>query len=442
MKTLAIAGALSPVVIFLLSLLYKLTGKAVAVAVAWVFPAEILDPGVLGVLAEYAARKKKRVGLSGRNWTAKYLFVQPAGEYRHVPFLQMWLTTRVMFVGRAMVIIHYRSAHSGSDCSTMVARYLRGTLDFQKFVLDAFAARTGAAVLSKRFAVYNIPENGRSDEEWMTKGAAPSPTPVPVDHDRSQLVTEAPVGYDMSELGVPVPPHPFDSYSESEQTREIRNDFEFWLSRRRWYEQRGIAWRRGYLLHGAPGTGKTSLVRSLAQEYDVPVYRFDIASLNTAEFRRRVRDVNSKPAIFLFDDIDGIYSNREVPQPKARPDGRYDDDEITAYAKRMSGVTFDGFLDVLDGVEQLDGIAVFVTTNYPERLDAALTRPGRLDLHVAIVGPDAAGRRKIVERIVDHPETVEAVLREVPGTASPAVLREAAIEAALRDEWGKKGAAA
>lgn len=138
--------------------------------------------------------------------------------------------------------------------------------------------------------------------------------------------------------------------------KEIEDDLQEFLDSEEWYHDRDIPWRRGYLLEGVPGSGKTSLIRALASEFDLNLYMIPLQEVTDEHlvdlFNR------SKNGIVLLEDIDCIYSKRD---------------------ETGGGATFSGLLNSLDGAMSLDGRIVFMTTNHPEQLDKALIRPGRVD---------------------------------------------------------------
>jgi chaperone BCS1 len=143
-----------------------------------------------------------------------------------------------------------------------------------------------------------------------------------------------------------------------------------------WYAERGIPYRRGYLLHGPPGTGKTTLVLALAGELKLSVAVLSLSSrLMSDDSLRTLIDGLPAATLFLIEDVDCVFKERRSTDPQA-------------------GVTLSGLLNALDGVSSREGRVLFLTTNHPERLDPALVRPGRVDRKVELghATPDQARR--------------------------------------------------
>lgn len=154
------------------------------------------------------------------------------------------------------------------------------------------------------------------------------------------------------------------------------SDARRFLEREAWYAERGVPWRRGYLLYGPPGTGKTSLIRATASELGLDLAIVDLAkkSLDDAAL---VEALSTAPsgAMLVLEDVDAAFAGR------SREDA-------------ASGLTFSGLLNALDGLAAQEGRIVVMTTNHRELLDPALIRPGRADLHleIGLAGPREAAR--------------------------------------------------
>lgn len=152
------------------------------------------------------------------------------------------------------------------------------------------------------------------------------------------------------------------------------------LDSRSWYVQRGIPYRRGYLLHGPPGTGKSSAVVAIASALgmDIAVLNLSNAVLDDNDLANRLADVPPN-AIVLMEDIDCAFVARKSED-------------------RACKVTFSGLLNAIDGVAAGEGRLLFATTNHPEKLDPALVRPGRIDRRIIIDLADREQLRRIFQR--------------------------------------------
>jgi chaperone BCS1 len=131
-----------------------------------------------------------------------------------------------------------------------------------------------------------------------------------------------------------------------------------------WYSDRGVPWRLGILLHGAPGNGKSSLVAAVASHLNAQIYTFSLKGISDRDLPRLIQDVN-RNSVLLIEDIDCVSKGREV-------DGQ---------------VSFSTLLNCLDGLSATEGRLLFITTNHPEHLDPALVRPGRIDIELELSNP-------------------------------------------------------
>jgi len=163
-----------------------------------------------------------------------------------------------------------------------------------------------------------------------------------------------------------------------EKNHLIQDVEKFKTSKKR-YSDLGVPYHRGYLLHGPPGTGKTSLVSALAQRFGMSIYAIN---LNEFSDRALIKAINEVPqnSVILFEDIDCMSSGKARVAPGEWPSRKglrnsEDKDEILG----MLGVTLSGLLNVLDGFSAPENVLFVMTTNRFESLDLALLRPGRID---------------------------------------------------------------
>ncbi|XLR20948.1 hypothetical protein S83_048860, partial [Arachis hypogaea] len=142
------------------------------------------------------------------------------------------------------------------------------------------------------------------------------------------------------------------------------------LRRKEYYKRVGKAWKRGYFLYGPPGTGKSSLIAATANYLRFDIYDLDLKEVQfNSDLRRLLIGTGSK-SILAIEDIDcsvQLHNRKDA-------DGTDDDDKVT----------LSGLLNFIDGLWSSCGEEriVICTTNHKERLDPALLRPGRMDLHI------------------------------------------------------------
>lgn len=183
---------------------------------------------------------------------------------------------------------------------------------------------------------------------------------------QGKLVIHTAWGIEWRPFGQPRQKRPVKSVVLATGVAEkIEEDIKAFLSRRQWYADRGIPYRRGYLLHGPPGSGKTSFIQALAGSlsYDICVLNLSERGLTDDKLFHLLSNVPERSFI-LMEDVDAAFNKRV----QTSEDGY------------QSSVTFSGFLNALDGVASGEERIIFLTTNHVEKLDPALIRPGRVDL--------------------------------------------------------------
>jgi len=132
------------------------------------------------------------------------------------------------------------------------------------------------------------------------------------------------------------------------------------------YVNHGIPYKRSYLFYGPPGAGKTSMIQALAGRFNRSICYLQLVHPEmTDDGLKRAVLKCPKNAIIVLEDIDALFNAADRS------------------AREQSGsLTFSGLLNSLDGIGFPMGQIFVLTTNHRERLDPALVRPGRVDLHV------------------------------------------------------------
>jgi hypothetical protein len=191
--------------------------------------------------------------------------------------------------------------------------------------------------------------------------------------------------YNYWELGSRMRPRTLESVILGDGQGEfLRRDMQAFLRGHEWYARIGIPYRRGYLLYGEPGNGKTSLVKALASELSMNIYLLNLSMPDMTDGRlaglmMQVAD-NS---LVLMEDVDCAFVKRE-----RKSGGKGGGD----------GMTFSGLLNAIDGVASPEGQIVCMTTNHRERLDPALIRPGRADVQVYVGNASRDQARRLFQR--------------------------------------------
>ncbi|KAG0341852.1 hypothetical protein BG004_005875 [Podila humilis] len=173
---------------------------------------------------------------------------------------------------------------------------------------------------------------------------------------------------------------PYDTYWSCSSTRaprafhsvilakglkeELLEDITTFRNSSQWYHDRGVPYRRGYLLHGPPGTGKTSFIVALAGHLrmSVCIVNLGISGLNDQQLDQLLNNA-PRNSILLMEDVDAALIKRQAGRAQSG----------------SNNVTLSGILNALDGITAQEGSVVFMTTNHIRKLAPALIRPGRCD---------------------------------------------------------------
>ena len=238
----------------------------------------------------------------------------------------------------------------------------------------------------------------------------------------------------LREVLVQIPDIKWDDIGGLEDVKqELKEAVEWPLKHPETFQRLGIRPPKGTLLYGIPGTGKTLLAKAVASESEanfISVKGPELLSKWVGESEKGVREVFRKakqaaPTVIFFDEIDAIASTRS---------GNDTDSGVT---KRV----VNQLLTEMDGLEELEDVAIIAATNRPDILDAGLMRPGRFDRHIQVGEPDEETRLAIFKvHTKDMPLAKDVDLKKLAkntegyvGADIESVCREAAMLTLRKD---------
>ena len=348
--------------------------------------------------------------------------------------------------------------------------FVRGTLDVERILKEACAARNEMSWANEqaeqeaksRFVIHHVPKRHDRDSDdnddsnglaWYQQG-----------HYRLLAHAADDLGKRPTNNGKAL-----DNLIFPQRIKDLIREIELWRKSRDWYREKGIPWKRGWMLYGPPGTGKTALARAFAEDLNMPIYVYNLAEMGNHELMKAWGEMQMNvPCIALIEDIDNVFHGREnvsrknsgmfgmMTGPSRR--GNDNDDKDRDRGLFAPPLTFDCLLNCLDGVERSDGIFTIVTTNDTTKVDPALglprklpdgttefisTRPGRIDKAVELGHMENADKKRMARRILgayeqECFEMLEFVDKFPDLQETPAQFQERCAQIALKCFWKEK----
>ncbi|XP_047313277.1 AAA-ATPase ASD, mitochondrial-like [Impatiens glandulifera] len=171
----------------------------------------------------------------------------------------------------------------------------------------------------------------------------------------------------------------FDTLAmEKLKKKDIVEDLMAFTNAKEYYRKIGKPWKRGYLLHGPPGTGKSTMIAAMANLLKYDVYDLELSAVSSNASLKRLLNRIPCNSILVVEDID--CSSTNVISRPVKGELMPGDDETM----KMEKVTLSGILNCLDGLFSASegGRLTVFTTNHVDQLDSALIRRGRMDKHI------------------------------------------------------------
>ena len=182
------------------------------------------------------------------------------------------------------------------------------------------------------------------------------------------------------------------------QKGHVIERLEFFMENEAWYRERGLPYTLGFLFHGEPGCGKTSTIKAIANMTKRHIVSVPLKNISTTEDLMKVfhgvkinqRKIPVKRRLYVLEDIDCadlketvLRREEKLQEGKTVVDGKGREVSVVNVEEPPKNrLTLAGLLEVFDGVMEMPGRMMVITTNHPEKLDKALIRPGRIDLNL------------------------------------------------------------
>ena len=307
--------------------------------------------------------------------------------------------------------------------------FARGTIDADRLIIDSAQYYNGQTQIfdatgGRRHSIKYIHGSAGMTIPQMSTHRSRGPASPTSNSDVRGCFTHRPLGFGFSDIGLdPQLRHQaIQRLALSEEAEQLVEEVRRWRATERWHNERHLPWRRGFLLYGPPGTGKTALARAIAEDLDLPIHVFDLASLRNDELQKAWNQMLEEvPCMALMEDIDAVFHGRKNVAVPTGP-----------------SLTFDSLLNCLDGVQRTDGLLTIMTTNHMEHVDPAIgqpgdigSRPGRIDRVVQLGSLSPAGRRKIAQRVLSPWHQYIDLLCELGENDTPAQFQERCARTAL-----------
>ncbi|KXN64673.1 hypothetical protein CONCODRAFT_45084, partial [Conidiobolus coronatus NRRL 28638] len=317
----------------------------------------------------------------------------PSQDKSHAWFLQ-WMATHKNYKTQKLSVETSFKQHSNQSVSTnfsLVPGPGKHYFKYKGAWMQVERQRNGKMVNIQSGAPWEaITLTTLSRDRELFKDLLAEARELALAKNEGKTVVYTSYGPDWRPFGLPRKRKPLESVIlDKDQKERIVTDVKDFLSNGEWYLKRGIPYRRGYLLHGPPGSGKSSFIQALAGELQFNICILNLSERGLTDDRlNHLMTVVPERSLLLLEDIDAAFVKRDATEKQGY----------------QSMVTFSGLLNALDGVAAAEERIVFMTTNHIERLDPALVRPGRVDVKELLDNVSAEQMKKLFLRFYQGEE--------------------------------------
>lgn len=321
-------------------------------------------------------------------------------------------------------------------------KFIRGTLDIKSLVNDAYSYHSSLHPVVKDVEPYyynyyvkehfgtadlvsNFNFNIKSSEN-KTAANTPNDSPsleessdssiydgdIPINHPKSSILTSQTISRT----------DPLVNYYFPEKITNYIKEISQWLQNEDWFVERELPYKRGILLHGPAGTGKSSFAKVLGLKFGIPIHQFHLSNMTDKDFKDAwTNAIQDTRTIILFEDFDNIYHKRTPVNTKTK-------------------LNFDTILNTISGIQDMAGVILIITTNDITKIDEAIgvstddgisTRPGRIDSVIYLGKMEDTEKEKLICKILkDWPDLIAIAMNSTTNYTA-AQVQEHCIKVAL-----------
>lgn len=227
---------------------------------------------------------------------------------------------------------------------------------------------------------------------------------------------------------IDIMPHDFNTVVMKPDMRaRLIDGLNTWRKSKKWYADHQLVHKIGILLYGKPGTGKSSVAKAISTMFNnAPILIFDSSNIIDSINRTiKMRKMYAGEIIVLIEDFDQLFEKRDDNEAQDTTVGS--DQLKPSKIKNVSMLeNTNAIFQVLDGVYSMDGMIYIATTNYIEKLDAALIRYGRFDLQEELPYFDREMTDQFIEMMGYNSSIADELNLEYP--VQPAMLQSKIME--------------
>lgn len=338
---------------------------------------------------------------------------------------------------------------------------LRGSINISKMIQNSISKRNklswdieDAEGGSNRFNIYYFPEREKKNKDekhsygfgysWFKQN-----------HYRLLGVSQNQLGRELKNKG-----NALENLFFPEEVKKLIEIVRLWVKSKKWYMEKSIPWKRGWLLYGPPGTGKTALARAFAEDLNLPIYLFNLAQMTNEGLIKAWQSMQlNVPCIALIEDIDNVFDKRKnIVQfssfgIKGLLNNNSTNPDKDGSNSMVMPLTFDTLLNCIDGIDKTDGVFTIITTNDLTKIDDAIgvpkalddgsfeflsTRPGRVDRAISLTYMNKENKIEMAQSILsDFPHKLNELKIHISKNIkeTPAQFQEYCSQIALTEYW-------